>query len=108
MFGYFSHRLPLLIQPKTLGILLILFGEHLAFTGSFAQGCAMCQTVMPGGSDPMAQGLFWGVLILLVAPFLVVGIIGGWLYYHSRSARRLSSTAQMRLIPLQDHAQDLK
>jgi len=46
-----------------------------------AQGCAMCQTVMPKGDDPLARGLFWSVLLLMSMPFLIGGSIGGWLFY---------------------------
>jgi hypothetical protein len=49
--------------------------------------CAMCQTVLPRGDDPLARGLFWSVLILLTAPFVVTGAIGGWVYYHSRKSQ---------------------
>ena len=49
--------------------------------------CAMCQTILPRGDDPLARGLFWSVLILLTAPFVVTGVIGGWVYYHSRKSQ---------------------
>jgi hypothetical protein len=53
-----------------------------------AQGCAMCQTVMPRGNEPMARGMFWSVLLLMAAPFVVGASIGGWLFYQHRSADR--------------------
>jgi len=49
-------------------------------TDTFAQGCAMCQTVMPHGSEPIARGMFWSVLLLMCAPFAVGASIGGWLF----------------------------
>ena len=58
-----------------------------------AQGCAMCQTVMPRVGDPMARGMFWSVLLLMCAPFVVVGSIGGWLLYRYQRARRRQRTA---------------
>jgi len=53
---------------------------------AFTQGCAMCQTVLPQAGEPIARGLFWGVLILLTAPFAVCATIGGWLVYQYRRA----------------------
>ncbi|NOT58360.1 MAG: hypothetical protein HOP18_27505 [Deltaproteobacteria bacterium] len=46
-----------------------------------AYACAMCQTVLPRGEDSLGQGLLWSGLILLTAPFVVTGMIGGWVYY---------------------------
>ena len=53
---------------------------------ALAQGCAMCQTVMPHADEPIARGMFWCVLLLLAAPFAISAIIGGWLWYHYRGA----------------------
>jgi hypothetical protein len=58
-----------------------------------AQGCAMCQTVMPRGSEPMARGMFWSVLLLMTAPFVVGASIGGWLFYQHCSADRAQRSA---------------
>jgi hypothetical protein len=55
---------------------------------AIAQGCAMCQTVLPQASEPIARGMFWCVLILLTAPFAVCATIGGWLLYQYRRASR--------------------
>lgn len=60
-----------------------------------AQGCAMCQTVMPHADEPIARGMFWCVLLLLTAPFAISAAIGGWLWYHYRRAA---------LRPHQEHA----
>ncbi|MBI3327748.1 MAG: hypothetical protein HYZ81_13735, partial [Nitrospinae bacterium] len=68
-------------------------------TEVLAQGCAMCQTVMPHGSDPMARGMFWSVLLLMTAPFAVGASIGGWLFYKYWSARRSQRTAAL-VLPL--------
>src|SRR5262245_27556085 len=53
---------------------------------ALAQGCAMCQTVMPHADEPIARGMFWCVLLLLTAPFAISAVIGGWLWYHYRGA----------------------
>jgi len=94
------------LPTRTRALLPVLIAAHLNTSESIAQACAMCQTVMPRGADPMTQGLFWGVLILLVAPFLVVGSIGAWLYYHSRIIRRTSTTAPVRFPSTRNHTED--
>src|SRR5262245_3077394 len=66
-----------------------------------AQGCAMCQTVMPRGNEPMARGMFWAVLLLMTAPFVVGASIGGWLFYqHCSADRAQQSTAPVLPLPL--------
>jgi hypothetical protein len=97
-------RLP--TRTRALHFLPVLTAAYLNTSASIAQACAMCQTVMPRGADPMTQGLFWGVLILLVAPFLVVGSIGAWLYYHSRIIRSVSTTAPVRFPLTRNHTED--
>ena len=57
-----------------------------------AQGCAMCQTLMPHANEPMARGMFWSVLFLVTAPFAVGISIGGWLFYQHWSARQAQRT----------------
>jgi hypothetical protein len=57
-------------------------------TPAVAQGCAMCQTVLPHASEPIARGMFWCVLLLLTAPFAVSISIGGWLFYQYRRRQR--------------------
>lgn len=61
-------------------------------TQVLAQGCAMCQTVMPHANEPMARGMFWSVLFLMTAPFVVGVSIGGWLFYQHWRARRAQRT----------------
>ncbi|HKA54277.1 MAG TPA: hypothetical protein VKJ47_11505 [Candidatus Binatia bacterium] len=78
----------LTVALVALGALALLLPTHL-----LAQGCAMCQTVMPHGNEPMARGMFWSVLFLVTAPFAVGISIGGWLFYQHWSARRAQRTA---------------
>lgn len=52
-----------------------------------AYACAMCQTVLPRGDDTLSRGLLWSGLILLTTPFVVTGVISGWVYYHSRKSQ---------------------
>ncbi|HEV8714182.1 MAG TPA: hypothetical protein VGX03_15310 [Candidatus Binatia bacterium] len=71
----------------TLCVLALMFPADI-----LAQGCAMCQTVMPHVNDPMARGMFWSVLFLMTAPFTVGVSIGGWLFYQHWSAGRAQRT----------------
>jgi hypothetical protein len=64
-----------------------------------AQGCAMCRTVLPQASDPLARGFFWSFVVLISAPFAVGASIGGWLFYQYRSARRMQQPT-VAVIPL--------
>lgn len=55
---------------------------------ALTHACAVCV-----GSSPEDAGYFWGVLFLMFMPFAVGGLIGGWLLYHFRRARRSSLPA---------------
>ena len=68
-----------------IGFVVLVFSlRGLTVEPAFAQGCAMCQTVLPQADEPIARGMFWCVMILLTAPFAVCATIGGWLVYHYR------------------------
>ncbi len=68
-------------------VCFVMVGLSTSFYSEVASACAMCQTVLPRGDDPLARGLFWSTLILLTAPFIVTGAIGGWVYYHYRKSQ---------------------
>ena len=88
------HNPAVTLSRSTLVIFMILSLTTLLLPLEvLAQGCAMCQTVMPHGDEPMARGMFWSVLTLLTAPFAVGISIGGWLFYQYRNARRAQRTA---------------
>jgi len=72
---------------RAVGIFLVTASVIIAVWTEVAQACAMCQTVMPRGDDPLARGFFVSMLILLAAPFLVSTALGGWWYYYHRAAR---------------------
>ncbi len=65
---------------------LIVIALSIVLWSELAQACAMCQTVLPRGEETLGRGLLWSGLILLTAPFVVTGVIGGWVYYHSRKS----------------------
>jgi hypothetical protein len=69
------------IFPVGVSTLLVGLCIDLSVLPSPAQGCAMCQAVLPPAGDPLARGMFWSVLFLLSAPFAVGAAIGGWLLY---------------------------
>ena len=80
-------------------VCFILVGLSTSLWSELAYACAMCQTVLPRGDDPLAQGLFWSVLILLTAPFVVTGAIGGWVYYHYRKLGCVEHVPNVTLVP---------
>jgi hypothetical protein len=49
-----------------------------------AQGCAMCGTAIK--DDPTGRAISWSVLFLIAAPYTVVGLIGGYIFYSYRRA----------------------
>lgn len=61
---------------------LLVIALSIVLWSELAHACAMCQTVLPRGEESLGRGLFWSGLILLIAPFVVTGVIGGWVYYH--------------------------
>ena len=77
----------MLTKRHAIGGLLITVGIAVSLWTESAQACALCQTVLPRGDDPLARGLLWSALILLTAPFVVSAAIGGWVYYHYRKSR---------------------
>jgi len=52
-----------------------------------AQACSMCRTAIQSPDDPLARGINLSVMLMVTAPFAVVGSIGGWLAYTYRRAR---------------------
>jgi hypothetical protein len=57
-------------------ILLIAFSLSLCFANSVMAQCAICSRTAQQMGEKPAQGLNGGILYLMLAPFLVVGIIG--------------------------------
>jgi hypothetical protein len=60
-----------------------------------AQGCAMCATALGSPDDPHARGFYYSILLLISAPYAVVGSIAGWLVYRYRVGRRGSRGAPL-------------
>ncbi len=54
-----------------------------------AAQCALCKAaVQSSGNEGLAQGLRWGILLLLVMPYLVVGSIAFAIYRAYRHQNR--------------------
>jgi hypothetical protein len=51
---------------------------------ALAQGCAMCGSALK--DDPTGRAISWSVLFLIAAPYTVVGIVGGYIFYTYRRA----------------------
>ena len=59
---------------------LLLWGTS---ENALAQGCAMCGTALSAG-DPVTQGFNWSIAFLMAMPYVVFGVVGGWLAYVRR------------------------
>lgn len=46
-----------------------------------------CATCVGAPWDKTDQGFYWSTLFLMGVPFVVAGILGGWLFYNSRRTR---------------------
>ena len=51
---------------------------------ALAQGCAMCGTAIK--DDPTGRAISWSVLFLIAAPYTVVGLVGGYIFFTYRRA----------------------
>ena len=51
---------------------------------ALAQGCAMCGSALK--DDPTGRAISWSVLFLIAAPYTVVGLVGGYIFYTYRRA----------------------
>jgi len=67
------------------GAILLLWSALLGPTQVLAQGCAMCGSSM-GTDDHVARAFSWSILFLLTAPYVLVGVVGSWLYFTYRRA----------------------
>jgi hypothetical protein len=62
---------------------------------ALAQGCAMCGTALK--DDQLGQAFGWSVLFLIAAPYSVVGLLGGYIFYAywRPAARRRASVIDL-------------
>lgn len=67
-----------------------------------AQSCAMCGSAFTDPNDPTARAFNWSILMLIAAPYLMTGSIGGWLVYKHWRARTQRRAGQLiYLVPSQ-------
>jgi hypothetical protein len=58
---------------------------------ALAQGCAMCRTALSGADDPLVFAMNTSILFLMAMPYVIVGSVGGWIYFSSRRRAGLDS-----------------
>ncbi len=86
-----SPKTVVLIRRRSLASLGLAWGLTGLFpVRSLAQGCAMCKTALSGSEDPLAVGIFWSVMLMMVMPFVLFASVGGWIFYTYRNASRSS------------------
>jgi len=54
---------------------------------ALAQSCAMCSSSF-GQNDPVQRAFSWSILFLMAAPYTIVGVVGGYLFYTYRRGPR--------------------
>lgn len=67
-------------------------------TETLAQSCAMCGSSFTDPNDPTVRAFNWSILMLICAPYLMFGSIGGWIvykYWHARDRRPASPVAYL-------------
>jgi hypothetical protein len=69
---------------------LVRMGLIVIASPTLAHACSVCV-----GSAAEDYGYFWGVLFLMSMPFVLGGIIGGWLWYSYRRPWAGLSTSSM-------------
>jgi hypothetical protein len=70
------------LLPAAILALLALVGPGVG--DALAQGCAMCGSALK--DDPTGRAISWSVLFLIAAPYTVVGLVGGYIFYTYRRA----------------------
>ena len=94
------RRIAALLRTLPVACAALIAGLIFTASGAFAQGCAMCGTVVSSSSDPLGRGLALSIAFMLAAPNLLVASIGGWLFYvYRRAARAAAGTSAQGLAP---------
>jgi hypothetical protein len=68
-------------------VLLALLAIFVSGAPHVAQGCPMCEVAVDGAKDQLGRGLNVSIGFLMSMPFLLVGSVGGWLFYMKRRER---------------------
>jgi hypothetical protein len=69
-----------------------------------------CSTCIGWGKDGQvwSGGFIWSTLVLMVLPFVLAGVVGGWVYHLHRRAARLrhgTATASRLVLPQKESGQ---
>ena len=81
-------------------VLLAAYCVGIAPQEALAQGCAMCQTLLSGANEQVMQGMLRSAFFLMTMPFVVFGLIGGWIFYRYWKTNR-SHRAEGTMQPFQ-------
>lgn len=75
------------MRPAAAPALLVTVLAFLAgrVPAALAQSCAMCGSAF-GPGDPTARAISYSILFLMAAPYSLVAVIAGWLYFTYRRA----------------------
>jgi hypothetical protein len=79
--------------------LMLFVGLTHPTSGAWAQACAMCKTALANADEATVRAFNWSILLLLSAPYLLAGSVGGWLFYaywRGRAARPVPRVVRFR------------
>jgi hypothetical protein len=79
------HILDNRFTPLARGIGVVVAAATL-LTPAAAWACAVCFGSLD--NDPFSRGINWGILFMMIMPFTIAGLLGGWLFYVYRPWRR--------------------
>ena len=78
------------MRPNLTHVILLFLLAVFAVAGPALAQCPMCKAALDGDGSTtgdLGRGFSWGTLILVPAPFLLLGIVGGVLYHSQRKGR---------------------
>jgi len=87
-------------RVKFLVLIIAVFGLAVTFSVTAKAQCAMCTTAVESNSQAgktTTKGLNHGIMYLLAAPYLAIGVVG-FIWY--KKYRRKDITLEMREQPL--------
>jgi hypothetical protein len=84
------------MRPTVTTVLLTVLALVATRGSALAQSCAMCGSSF-GPGDPTGRAISYSILFLMAAPYTLLTVIGGWLYFMYRRAggRRRASVLHL-------------
>ena len=64
-----------------------------------AQACPTCKAALSSGGDNLVNAYMWSILFMMAMPFVLIALIGGYLYLQVRKARTLALAAAAAVQP---------